>query len=48
MRGEWVRDWELAFEALKDELQDGDIVLIKGSNAAQLGQLVNKLKAETA
>jgi len=44
MRGEWVRDGEAALEALKAELEDGDIVLIKGSNTAGLGQICETLK----
>ncbi len=46
MRGLWCKDTEATLEALKDELQIGDTVLIKGSNAAQLGQVVNMLKSE--
>jgi len=34
LRGLWVRDAELAFEALQDEIESGDTVLIKGSNAS--------------
>lgn len=48
MRGPWVRDWESALEALKDELDDGDVVLVKGSNGVGLGKLVAALKREAA
>ena len=48
MRGAWVRDWEAALEALKEELEDGDVVLVKGSNGVGLGKLVAALKEETA
>lgn len=44
MRGAWTDSVEGVLSALKDELMDGDIVLIKGSNAAGLGALVKKLK----
>jgi len=48
MRGAWVRDWEAALEALKEELEDGDVVLVKGSNGVGLGKLVATLKGENA
>ena len=48
MRGAWVRDWEAALEALKQELEDGDVVLVKGSNGVGLGKLVAALKEESA
>ncbi len=48
MRGAWVRDWEDALEALKEELEDGDVVLVKGSNGVGLGKLVTALKEESA
>jgi len=44
MRGAWVRDWRQAYEALLEEIEDGDTVLVKGSNATGLGRLVNSLK----
>jgi UDP-N-acetylmuramoyl-tripeptide--D-alanyl-D-alanine ligase len=44
MRGAWTDSAEGVFSALKDEIKDGDIVLVKGSNAAGLGALVKKLK----
>ena len=44
MRGAWARDWEFALEALKDEIEDGDVVLVKGSNSVGLGKLVAALK----
>ena len=46
MRGAWCRDWEAAFGALRSELQDGDTVLIKGSNATGLGRLVAAIRKE--
>ncbi len=48
MRGAWAKDWELALEALKDEIEDGDVVLVKGSNSVGLGKLVAALIKETA
>lgn len=48
MRGTWARDWEMALEALKGELNAGDVVLVKGSNGVGLGKLVAALKEETA
>lgn len=44
MRGAWTDSTEGVVLALKDEIKDGDIVLVKGSNAAGLGALVKKLK----
>lgn len=44
MRGAWTDSAEGVVSALKDEIQDGDVVLVKGSNAAGLGALVKKLK----
>jgi UDP-N-acetylmuramoyl-tripeptide--D-alanyl-D-alanine ligase len=44
-RGLWVRDAQLAFEALQDEIESGDTVLIKGSNASGLGELVTMIRA---
>ncbi|NNE58644.1 MAG: UDP-N-acetylmuramoyl-tripeptide--D-alanyl-D-alanine ligase [Hellea sp.] len=46
MRGAWVRNWEGAYEALRHELSDGDTVLIKGSNATGLSQLVAAIRKE--
>ncbi len=46
MRGAWVRNWEGALDALRDELNEGDVVLVKGSNSAGLGKLVAALKEE--
>jgi len=43
-RGLWVRDAQLAFEALQDEIESGDMVLIKGSNASGLGELVTLIR----
>ena len=48
MRGAWARDWEFALGAVKDEIEDGDVILVKGSNSAQLGKLVTALKGEAA
>ena len=44
MRGAWARDWEFALDALKEEIEDGDVVLVKGSNSVGLGKLVAALK----
>lgn len=48
MRGAWARDWEFALDALKDEIEDGDVVLVKGSNSVGLGKLVAALKEGSA
>lgn len=45
LRGLWVRDAQLAFEALQDEIESGDTVLIKGSNASGLVDLVKLIRA---
>ena len=47
MRGAWTQDWAGALGALKGEIQDGDVVLVKGSNSAGLGKLVAALKGKT-
>lgn len=44
-RGPWVHDANEAFEALRVEIESGDTVLIKGSNAAGLGGLVHTIKS---
>ena len=44
MRGAWVRDWEQALAALREEIQDGDTILVKGSNATGLGQLIAEIR----
>jgi len=44
-RGLWVRDEQLAFEALQDEIESGDMVLIKGSNASGLVELVKLIRS---
>lgn len=48
MRGAWARDSEFALDALKDEIQDGDVILVKGSNSVGLSNLVAALKEGTA
>ena len=48
MRGAWAKDWEFALDALKAEIEDGDVVLVKGSNSAGLGKVVAALKEGTA
>ena len=48
MCGAWTRDWQSALDALKAEIRDGDVVLVKGSNSVGLGKLVAALKGETA
>ena len=44
MRAAWAADWEGALAALKDEIEDGDVVLVKASNGVGLGKLVAALK----
>ena len=46
MRAAWCKDWDTAKGALLSELQDGDTVLIKGSNATGLGKLASALIEE--
>lgn len=48
MRGAWAKDWDAALQALKEGVQDGDVVLVKGSNSAELGKLVAALKEGAA
>ncbi len=44
MRGAWAANWQSALTALLGDIRDGDTVLIKGSNAAGLSNLVTALK----
>jgi len=44
MRAAWTESLEDVILALRKEIMDGDVVLIKGSNATGLGALVKKLK----
>lgn len=46
LRGAWVHNADEAYEALLSELEDGDVVMIKGSNATGLGALTKRLKGE--
>ncbi len=46
MRGPWVRDWESALDALREEILDGDTILVKGSNATGLGKLVAEIRKQ--
>jgi len=48
MRGAWAKDWHAALRALKEEVQDGDVVLVKGSNSAGLSKLAAALKEGAA
>lgn len=48
MRGAWAKDWDAALQALKEEIQEGDVILVKGSNSVGLGKLVAALKEGTA
>ena len=36
----------LELMALKDEIEDGDVLLIKGTNATGLGRLAKRLKTK--
>ncbi|MEP6342861.1 MAG: UDP-N-acetylmuramoyl-tripeptide--D-alanyl-D-alanine ligase [Maricaulaceae bacterium] len=45
IRGLWVANAELAFDALRDEIVSGDTVLIKGSNASGLGDLIHLIQS---
>ena len=44
-RGPWVHDADGAFAALQLEIESGDTVLIKGSNASGLGALVHMIRS---
>jgi UDP-N-acetylmuramoyl-tripeptide--D-alanyl-D-alanine ligase len=46
LRGPWVHNADEAYHALLSELEDGDIVMIKGSNATGLEALARRLKGE--
>lgn len=48
LRGAWVSDADEAYQALLSEIEDGDIVMVKGSNATGLGRLTRRLKQEFA
>jgi UDP-N-acetylmuramoyl-tripeptide--D-alanyl-D-alanine ligase len=54
MEGSWggeaaiVADVDAALALLRAELQSGDVVLVKASNAAGLGALADSLAADTA
>jgi UDP-N-acetylmuramoyl-tripeptide--D-alanyl-D-alanine ligase len=54
MEGAWaleaalVDDADAALTLLRAELQPGDVVLVKASNAAGLGALADSLVADTA
>jgi len=45
-RAAWVENADDAYHALLSELEDGDVVMIKGSNATGLGALARRLKGE--
>lgn len=46
LRGIQADTIDMIQAALDDEIQDGDVLLIKGSNATGLGQLAKRLKGE--
>ena len=46
MRAGWSSKPQTLLTKLKGELRDGDVVLIKGSNASGVGELVAQLKGE--
>jgi len=46
LRGPWVHNADEAYHALLSELEDGDVIMIKGSNATGLGALARRLKGE--
>ncbi len=48
LRGPWVHNADEAYDALLSELEDGDVVMVKGSNATGLGALTQRLKGEFA
>jgi len=46
MRGPWVDSAEAALTALLNEIKDGDVVLVKGSNGVGLSRLVAAMKTK--
>lgn len=48
MRGGWSSKPQTLLTKLKGELRDGDILLIKGSNASGVGKVAEQLKGEGA
>ena len=46
MRAAWARDYETALDALEHEVENGDVILIKGSNSVGLGKLVATIKTQ--
>jgi len=46
MRAGWSTKPQNLLTKLKDELLEGDVVLIKGSNASGVGKLAAQLKGE--
>lgn len=40
----WVRNWEELWNPLEKALRDGDVLLIKGSNASGMGKLADRLR----
>ena len=45
LRGAWCKDADAAWDALLGEVRDGDTLLVKGSNGAGLGALVERLRS---
>lgn len=45
MNAGWTADHEKCLESLLNQLQDGDIIMVKGSNASGMGKLVANLKS---
>jgi len=46
MRAAWARDYHMALDALEHEVEDGDFILVKGSNSVGLGKLVADIKKQ--
>ena len=46
MRGAWAESAEAALSALLNEIEDGDVVLVKGSNGVGLSRLVAAMKTK--
>ena len=40
----WARNWEELWNPLEKTLRDGDVLLIKGSNASGMGKLADRLR----
>ena len=40
----WTRNWEELWNPLQNALRDGDVLLIKGSNASGMAKLADRIR----